>query len=86
MSALSLLIRYYNLKGGPIHKPYWLSWTSLPYLFFNFLYFVCMEKMIINNKQQLNEQLRTKENDIKRIHDEEMRTAELLEKAIYSYR
>ena len=27
------------LKGGPIHKPYWLSWAS----------FLCMAKMIINN-------------------------------------
>lgn len=38
-----------------------------------------------NQIEQLNEQLRAKENDIKRIHDDEMRRAELLEKAIYSY-
>lgn len=34
---------------------------------------------------QLNEQLKAKDNDIKRIHEEEMRRAELLEKAIFSY-
>ena len=33
----------------------------------------------------LKEQLRCKENEIKKIHDEEMKRAELLEKAIYSY-
>ena len=38
-----------------------------------------------NQLELLNEQLRAKENDIKRIHDEEMKKAELLEKAIYSY-
>ena len=33
----------------------------------------------------LKEQLRCKENEIKKIHEEEMKRAELLEKAIYSY-
>lgn len=35
--------------------------------------------------EHLKEQLRCKDNEIKRIHDEEMKRAELLEKAIYSY-
>ena len=36
MSALYIIINLLGiiiLKGGPIHKPYWLSWASLPYLF-----------------------------------------------------
>lgn len=38
-----------------------------------------------NELEQLNEQLRCKENDIKKIHEEELKRAELLEKAIFSY-
>ena len=40
------------LKGGPIDKPYWLSWASLPYLFIFFKFSIlCMAKMAIKNKQ-----------------------------------
>ena len=41
------------LKGGPIHKPYWLSWASLPdpFIFFKFS-ILCMAKMTINNNKQ----------------------------------
>ena len=31
------------LKGGPIHKPYWLPWAPLPHLFFKFyMYILCV--------------------------------------------
>lgn len=38
-----------------------------------------------NELEQLNEKLRGKENDIRKMHDEELKRAELLEKAIFSY-
>lgn len=38
-----------------------------------------------NELEQLNEKLRSKENDIRKMHDEELKRAELLEKAIFSY-
>ncbi|XP_068755458.1 leucine-rich repeat-containing protein 45-like [Montipora capricornis] len=45
------------------------------------------EAMIMKDNQleQLNEKMRAKENDIRTMQEEEMRRAELLEKAIYSY-
>ena len=44
------LLGIVTLKGGPIHKPYWLSWDSLSYLFFCNFSILCMAKMTINNK------------------------------------
>lgn len=38
-----------------------------------------------NELEQLTEKLRSKENDIRKMHDEELKRAELLEKAIFSY-